>query len=93
IKAEISKNAKRVAALLQDHKKLGKTIVLKVRYADFTTLTKRVTLPELTRNAAQIEQVAVDIFDSLSENPAGIRLLGVTMTNLEDKVADISLDL
>ncbi|HHS3529679.1 TPA: DNA polymerase IV [Streptococcus pyogenes] len=93
IKAEISKNAKRVAALLQDHKKLGKTIVLKVRYADFTTLTKRVTLPELTRNAAQIEQVAGDIFDSLSENPAGIRLLGVTMTNLEDKVADISLDL
>ena len=93
IKAEISKNAKRVAALLQEHKKLGKTVVLKVRYADFTTLTKRVTLTELTREAAQIEQVAADIFDSLIENPVGIRLLGVTMTNLEDKVADISLDL
>ncbi|MGG6794786.1 UNVERIFIED_CONTAM: DNA polymerase IV [Streptococcus canis] len=93
IKAEISKNAKRVAALLQEHKKLGKTVVLKVRYADFTTLTKRVTLTELTRDAAQIEQVAADIFDSLIENPVGIRLLGVTMTNLEDKVADISLDL
>lgn len=93
IKAEISKNARRVAALLQDHKKLGKTIVLKVRYADFTTLTKRVTLPELTRDAAQIEQVAEFIFDTLPEHTVGIRLLGVTMTNLEDKMADIALDL
>ena len=92
IKAEISKNARRVAALLQDHKKLGKTIVLKVRYADFTTLTKRVTLPELTRDAARIEQVAESIFDTLPEHTVGIRLLGVTMTNLEDKMADIALD-
>lgn len=67
--------------------------MLKVRYADFTTLTKRVTLPELTRDAAQIEQVAESIFDTLPEHTVGIRLLGVTMTNLEDKMADIALDL
>ncbi|MGT2934506.1 DNA polymerase IV [Streptococcus castoreus] len=93
IKAEITKHAKRVANLLRNNKKLGKTIVLKVRYADFTTLTKRVTLPELTRDANHIEQVAKDIFDRLAENTAGIRLLGVTVTGLEDKVIDISLDL
>ncbi|SRR3712207_665669 len=93
IKAELSKNASRVADLLKANKKLGRIIVLKVRYADFTTLTKRVSLPELTRDARIIDQTARELFDSLEEHKEGIRLLGVTMTGLKDKVTDILLDL
>ncbi len=32
---------------LEKHGKQGKTLVLKVRYGDFTTLTKRITLAVL----------------------------------------------
>ncbi|MFA9467971.1 DNA polymerase IV [Streptococcus sp. E24BD] len=83
IKVEISKNAKRVAATLAKHGKQGRTIVLKVRYADFSTLTKRRTLDEATAHFEVIEKIAYDIFDELAENTSGIRLLGVTVTGLE----------
>ncbi|KGR73372.1 DNA polymerase IV [Streptococcus phocae subsp. salmonis] len=93
IKAEIAKQANRVGNLLASNKKLAKTIVLKVRYADFTTLTKRTSLPDLTRDSRVINQTAQVLFDSLDENSTGIRLLGVTVTGLEDKRDNICLDI
>ncbi|MGT2802103.1 DNA polymerase-4 [Streptococcus henryi] len=93
IKAEISRNAQRVTETLKKNKKVGRTVVLKVRYADFSTLTKRVTLDDVTSDFDLINQSARSIYDSLDENPAGIRLLGVTVTGLEDGKIDIPLDL
>ncbi|MFC3931896.1 DNA polymerase IV [Streptococcus dentapri] len=87
IKAEISKNVRRVADSLQRHQKKGKIIVLKVRYSDFSTLTKRHSLEVATQNAELIEKEAYAIYDGLDENASGIRLLGVTVSGLEDEGA------
>lgn len=84
IKAELSKNARRVADTLVKHEKLGKTVVIKVRYADFTTLTKRHTLSEASQSFDVIEQEAHRIYDELESLSTGIRLLGVTVTGLLD---------
>lgn len=91
IKTEISKNARRVVRMLERTGKRGRTLVLKVRYADFSTLTKRRTLDDLTADFDVIEHVCYDIFDSLPENLSGIRLLGVTMTGLEEGQEAIDL--
>ncbi len=80
-KKELTSLAKRVSESLNKYEKTGKTIVLKLRYADFSTLTKRVTLDEYTRDAELIERYAHEIFDSVAEAGKGIRLLGVTVTN------------
>ncbi|MGT2888093.1 DNA polymerase IV [Streptococcus didelphis] len=93
IKAEIAKNAKRVSEIMAQNDKLGKIVILKVRYSDFTTLTKRISLDYDTRDFERINQVACDIYDSLEENPAGIRLLGVTMTGLNGENQNIILDI
>lgn len=87
IKAELSKNAKRVTDALVKQEKLGKTVVIKVRYADFTTLTKRHTLPEASQSIDVIEQEAHRIYDELESNSTGIRLLGVTVTGLVDQIS------
>lgn len=92
IKAEISKNAQRVADTLSRNKKVGRIVVLKVRYADFSTLTKRVTLDDVTDNFDKINQTAKTIYDSLEESSAGVRLLGVTVTGLENGKQDILLE-
>ena len=84
IKAELSKNANRVVAELIKQEKLGKTVVIKVRYSDFTTLTKRHTLSEASQSLEVIEQEAHRIYDGLESTTAGIRLLGVTVTGLRD---------
>lgn len=83
IKKELSVLAQRVVKSLEKYDRSGKTIVLKIRDANFETLTKRKTLPEATRDQTVIEQVAHEIYDSLPETGQGIRLLGVTVTNFE----------
>ncbi|GEK28223.1 DNA polymerase IV [Furfurilactobacillus siliginis] len=76
-----------LATELVDHlmkqQRHGQTIVLKVRDAEFNTLTKRVTQTEYYENdAAILYEAAKDIFDETADLNAGIRLLGITMTNL-----------
>lgn len=72
-----------VSETLNKQQKHGKTLVIKVRYQDFTTLTKRLTLDEFIRNdAATIYFYGRQIFDEILGAEKGIRLLGLTMTNL-----------
>lgn len=80
VKKELSLLANRVAQALERNQKKGKTIVLKVRYADFSTLTKRVTLDSKTDQFEVIERQAHAIYDDLENKADGIRLLGVTVT-------------
>lgn len=91
VKSEISKNAQRVVDTLQRNHKVGRTIVLKVRYSDFSTLTKRITLDDVTNDFEVIDQVAKMIYDSLDESKLGVRLLGVTVTGLEDNIQPLNL--
>ncbi|MFV8213816.1 DNA polymerase IV, partial [Streptococcus pluranimalium] len=70
IKAELSKNARRVADTLIKNEKLGKIVVIKVRYSDFTTLTKRHTLLEASQSFELIEQEAHRIYDELDSPPS-----------------------
>jgi len=81
---EIANLSSKVAQSLEKHGKKGKTLVLKVRYGDFTTLTKRLTLTEPTRDANRINRSARHIYQEIASRKQGIRLLGVTMTNFVD---------
>ena len=83
IKKELTLLAQKVENSLTKHDKKGRTIVLKIRYADFSTLTKRKSLNLATRDKEQIERTAHEIYDSLEEQPRGIRLLGLTVTGFE----------
>ena len=83
IKKELTLLAQKVENSLTKYDKKGRTIVLKIRYADFSTLTKRKSLNLATRDKEQIERTAHEIYDSLEEQPRGIRLLGLTMTGFE----------
>ena len=83
IKKELTLLAQKVENSLTKHDKKGRTIVLKIRYADFSTLTKRKSLALATQDKEQIERTAHEIYDSLEEQPRGIRLLGLTVTGFE----------
>ena len=77
--------AKLVAASMQSHQRHGKTLVLKLRYGDFVTITKRRTFGEFIPNdAALFEQYAEEIFEEVVDDHfnSGIRLLGITLTGL-----------
>lgn len=82
-KKELTNLVKRVALSLTRHGKKGRTIVLKIRYGDFITLTKRHSLEEAIFQEEAIEREVLEIFDQVAQPAKGIRLLGVTVTNFE----------
>ena len=76
--------AHRCAARLRSHKLLGAVIAIKVRYGDFTTVTRSVTLTNPTDVAYEIYQAGTSLFDQLTIPRNGVRLLGIRCEGLTD---------
>ena len=80
IKKELTLLSEKIALSLQKYEKSGKIVILKIRYADFSTLTKRKTLDQQTQDSDQIAQCIIQLYETLSDKDKGVRLLGVTVT-------------
>ena len=79
--AEIDGMAERVGARLRASAYSGRTITLKLRRYDFTTLTRSLTLPQPTDDARQIGAVARRLLAEAG-TAGGLRLLGVGVSGL-----------
>ncbi len=78
--------ATRVAAQLRDEQLVAKTVALKLRHDDFTTVTRRVTLPEATDLDQELFSAVRPLFQAAFEDVRkrnrGVRLVGLAATNL-----------
>ncbi len=74
----------RTAARVRSAGLVGRTIQLKVRFSDFTTITRSRTVPEATDVSREVYAVARDLYDALGLQRARIRLLGVRMEGLRE---------
>jgi DNA polymerase-4 len=79
---EILRLSERVAARLRGNDAVGRTVVLKVRFADFTTITRSRTLPEHTDVGRVVYATARDLFLRLGLDRARLRLVGVRVEGL-----------
>jgi DNA polymerase-4 len=78
---EIREMAGQAAAWLARRSLLARTVTIKVRYSDFTTVTRSHTATP-TRDAAGIIQRAVELLDRTDAPHRPVRLLGVSVHNL-----------
>jgi len=83
IRAAIGDMARDVAAWLTKKGLLGRTVTLKVRYDDFTTVTRSDSQPVPTSDPDVISQRAVGLLDRTHAGQRPVRLLGVSVHNLE----------
>jgi DNA polymerase-4 len=60
----------------------GRTVTLKVRFADFTTITRSRTLPEATDVTQEVYRTATRLYDALGLQRARLRLVGVRVEGL-----------
>jgi DNA polymerase-4 len=81
---EVLRLSERVAARLRAQGMAGRTVVLKVRFADFTTITRSRTLGEPTDVARTVYATARDLFHGLGLDRARLRLVGVRVEGLRD---------
>ncbi|MBW8751107.1 MAG: DNA polymerase IV [Propionibacteriales bacterium] len=82
ISRELLRLAARVTARMRRARVAGRTVALRVRYADFTTITRSHTLPDATDVTAQVHAEAVRLFDALAPRRLRIRLVGVRVEGL-----------
>jgi DNA polymerase-4 len=61
----------------------ARTVTLKLRYSDFTTITRQETLSSATATDTTVRDAAVSLLDSAWSGDA-VRLLGVGVSGLED---------
>jgi DNA polymerase-4 len=73
----------------------GRTLQLKWRYPDFTTLTRNKSFEQFTDNFDLISFTIHQLFHENVELAQGIRLLGVGVSNLDnnEEISQLSLDL
>ena len=81
---ELLRLCERTANRLRSAGLAGRTISIKVRFADFTTITRSRTLPEATDVAAVIYATARGLYEALRLDRARLRLIGVRVEQLAD---------
>lgn len=84
LSAEVGRN-------LQKSNLAGATIKLKIRWPDFTTLTRQETLAGQTDQENEISKTAIALMHSVRKPGQPVRLIGVGVSNLGPPIRQLSL--
>ena len=69
----------------------GATVRLKLRWPDFTTITRQATLPQPTDQDGEIYAAALQLFDKVWPVGRPVRLIGVGVSELQPTCRQLSL--
>jgi DNA polymerase-4 len=83
LRREAVRMADAVAGRLRHHGLVGRTVSVKVRFHDFRTITRAVTLPSPVDAGPTIARAAKELLDHIDPS-TGVRLLGVSVTGLSE---------
>lgn len=83
VRWEVARLAERCVGRLRAAGRSGRTVVLKVRSYDFSTLTRSETLRGPTDDPGVVREAAARLLESV-DTTAGVRLLGVGVSALTD---------
>jgi DNA polymerase-4 len=88
IRNEVSEMARDAARWLVRHERYARTVTLKVRYHDFTTITRSHS-DAPTRNEDAVVARAVALIDKTDARSRPVRLLGVSVHNLMAELVEV----
>ena len=80
-----------VAKQLRKNDLAGKTVKLKIRWSDFTTITRQLTLPTSTNNEDEVFKAALKLLHTVRKPNQFVRLIGVGVSGIGDPVRQLSL--
>ncbi|MEM1024636.1 MAG: DNA polymerase IV [Myxococcota bacterium] len=87
IEAVIRRLAQEVAAALHKRRLEGRTVVLKVRYANFKTVTRSRTQAHVS-DEAEITRLALRLLEDTEAGRRPVRLLGVSVSGLSPRTGE-----
>jgi DNA polymerase IV len=87
----LREQARDVARQLRKNDLTGKTVKVKLRWSDFTTITRQTTLPTSTDNEDEIFHAAVKLMKAVRKPNQPVRLIGVGVSGIGAPVRQLSL--
>jgi DNA polymerase-4 len=66
----------------------GRTVTLKLKFADFTNRTRARSLAQCLASKAELARIGHDLLDELLPLPQPVRLVGLTLSSLEGEELD-----
>jgi DNA polymerase-4 len=87
----INRLADQVSKRLNKKELRGKTIQIKLRWSDFTTLTRQTTLPQTTNEYKVIQKIAEELLNQVWQEGRKVRLIGVGVHNLDTDAHQLGL--
>jgi DNA polymerase-4 len=84
IARELLRLSERTAARLRASDQVGRTVSIKIRFADFTTITRSRTLREATDVGRTVYETALALYQALGLERARLRLVGVRVEGITD---------
>jgi len=87
----IREQASRVAEQLRKNELAGSTIKLKIRWPDFTTLTRQTTLNHRTDQDDEIAKAALELLKTVRKPNQAVRLIGVGVSGLGQPIRQLGL--
>jgi DNA polymerase-4 len=87
----LREQSKDVARQLRRNDLAGKTVKLKLRWSDFTTITRQVTLPTSTDSEEEIGKAALKLLHAARKPNQYVRLIGVGVSGIGAPIRQLSL--
>ena len=81
---ELLRMVERASHRLRDRGLVSKTIAIKIRFADFSTISRSKTVPLPISGVQECYEVVRNLYKALKLDRARIRLVGVSLENLSD---------
>jgi DNA polymerase-4 len=91
LEAALAHLSEKVGRRLREHGLWARTIQLKLRYSDFSTFTRALTLGHATQIDTEIYQTARELLRKNRRAGAAIRLLGVQTSGLSPEAGQLDL--
>ncbi|WP_320073247.1 hypothetical protein [Nostoc sp. MG11] len=81
---ELEQIAQIVEQRLEQHETRGRTLTLKVKFSDYQQLTRSKTMLAPISELSRIFEIAKALFESIDPENRSIRLLGISLSNLDN---------
>ncbi len=91
LREHLNKLSHQVSHRLQKKNLRGKTVQIKLRWSDFTTLTRQTTLSQAINDYETIVEAAINLLDQVWEDGRRVRLIGVGVHNLDTHAKQLGL--
>lgn len=91
LRETIKRHSQSISQRLKKLELFGKTVQIKLRWSDFTTITRQLTLRDATDSADVIEHAANKLLDQHWARRRLVRLLGIGISGLEPPSRQLSL--